>query len=150
MPAKSRAIPPKKFDFSGFEGHTELFGPHPFTWKTPTPPENIRTQKFGFGFLFFVPDGPLRGSSCRNLALFGCGSLGANALLGPYPFSLCVFLRRATGFCEKKPFARTPFFLVLDSHGGTADEHVSRRSVGEALHELLHLMPTDASCSLGM
>ena len=50
--AKSRDIPPKKFDFPGFEGHTELFGPHPFTWKAPTPPENIRTQKFGF-VLFF-------------------------------------------------------------------------------------------------
>ena len=23
----------------GFEGDTELFGPHPFTWKTPTPPK---------------------------------------------------------------------------------------------------------------
>ena len=45
-------IPPKKFDSLGFEGHTELFGPHPFTWKTPTPSENIRTQKFRFGFLF--------------------------------------------------------------------------------------------------
>ena len=42
----------KKFDSLGFEGHTELFGPHPFTWKTPTPPENIRTQKFRFGFFF--------------------------------------------------------------------------------------------------
>ena len=52
IPAKSRDIPPKKFDFLGFEGHTELFGPHPFTWKTPTPPENIRTQKFRFGFFF--------------------------------------------------------------------------------------------------
>ena len=50
--AKSRDIPPKKFDFPGFEGHTEPFGPHPFKWKTPTPPENIRTQKFGF-VLFF-------------------------------------------------------------------------------------------------
>ena len=44
IPAKSRDIPPKKFDFPGFEGHTELFGPHPFTWKTSTPPENIRTK----------------------------------------------------------------------------------------------------------
>ena len=42
----------RKFDFPGFEAHTKLFGPHPFTWKTPTPPENIRTQKFGF-VLFF-------------------------------------------------------------------------------------------------
>ena len=70
IPAKSRDIPPKKFDFPGFEGHTELFGPQPFVWKTPTPPENIRTQKFRFGFLFrawqmsiksFCPlGGPLR------------------------------------------------------------------------------------------
>ena len=52
IPAKSRDIPPKKFDFPGFEGRIELFGPHPFTWKTPTPLENIRTKKFGFGFLF--------------------------------------------------------------------------------------------------
>ena len=26
---------PKKFDFPGFEGHTELFGTHPFSWKPP-------------------------------------------------------------------------------------------------------------------
>ena len=52
--AKSQDIPPKKFDFPGFEEHAELFGPHHFTWKTPTPPENIRTQ-IGF-VLFFVPD----------------------------------------------------------------------------------------------
>ena len=38
--------------FLGSEGHTELFGPHPFTWKTRTPPEDIQTKKFGFGFLF--------------------------------------------------------------------------------------------------
>ena len=47
-----RDIPPKKFDFPGFEEHIELFGPHPFMWKTPTPPEKIRTKKFRFGFLF--------------------------------------------------------------------------------------------------
>ena len=52
IPPNSRDIPPKKFDFAGFEGHTELFGPHPLMWKTPTPPENIRTQKSGF-VLFF-------------------------------------------------------------------------------------------------
>ena len=43
--------PPQKFDFPGFEGRIEFFGPHPFTWKTPTPLGNIRTKKFGFGFL---------------------------------------------------------------------------------------------------
>ena len=52
IPAKSRDIPPKKFDFPGFEGHTELFGPHPFAWKTPTPPENIRTQSLGLCSFF--------------------------------------------------------------------------------------------------
>ena len=53
IPAKSQDIPPKKkFDFPGFEGHIELVGPHPFTWKTPTPPENIQTQKLGFVLLF--------------------------------------------------------------------------------------------------
>ena len=45
----------KSLIFPGFEGHTELFGPHPFTWKTPITPENIQTQKFGF-VLFFVPE----------------------------------------------------------------------------------------------
>ena len=55
-PAKSRDIPPKKFDSLGFEGHTELFGPHPFTQKTPTPPEDISGLKsLGLGS-FFVPE----------------------------------------------------------------------------------------------
>ena len=44
--------PAKKFVSLGFEGHAELFGPHPFMWKNPTPTENIRTKKFGFGCLF--------------------------------------------------------------------------------------------------
>ena len=32
---KSQDIPPKSLVFLGFKGHTELFGPHPFKWKTP-------------------------------------------------------------------------------------------------------------------
>ena len=36
---KFQDIPPKSLVFLGFEGDTEFFGPHPFTWKTPTPPE---------------------------------------------------------------------------------------------------------------
>ena len=32
---KSLDIPPKGLFSLGFEGHTELFGPHPFTWKPP-------------------------------------------------------------------------------------------------------------------
>ena len=50
--AKSRDIPPKNLVSLGFEGHTKLFGPHPLTWKTLTPPEDIRTKKFRFGLLF--------------------------------------------------------------------------------------------------
>ena len=44
----------KKFDLSGFEGHTELFGPHPFMWKTPPPTENIH-----YPVLFLVRLAPL-------------------------------------------------------------------------------------------
>ena len=33
---KSRDIPPKSLVSQGFQRHTELFGPHSFTWKTPT------------------------------------------------------------------------------------------------------------------
>ena len=46
IPPKISGYPAQKFGFLGLEGHTELFGPHPFTWKTPTPPEDIRTTKF--------------------------------------------------------------------------------------------------------
>ena len=40
--------PAKVPGYLSSKGHTELFGPHPFTWKTPTPPEDSRTQKFEF------------------------------------------------------------------------------------------------------
>ena len=52
IPAKSQDIPPKKFDFPGFEGHTEFFDPHPLKWKTPTPPEDSRTKKAWVWVLF--------------------------------------------------------------------------------------------------
>ena len=45
---KSRDITPISL---GFEWRTQLFGPHPFTWKTPTPPEDIQTKELGFLFL---------------------------------------------------------------------------------------------------
>ena len=40
----SRDILPRSLVSLGFEGHTELFGPHPFTWKTPTPSEGLLTE----------------------------------------------------------------------------------------------------------
>ena len=41
--------------FLGFEAHTELFGPHLFTWKTPTHPKISGPESLGLGF-FFLPD----------------------------------------------------------------------------------------------
>ena len=45
----------QNFWFSGFRGTSRTVWPPPLsdpcTWKTPTPPKNIRTKKFGFGFL---------------------------------------------------------------------------------------------------
>ena len=38
-----------------FEGEHELFGHHPFAWKTPTPPGGLRTQKVN-RCVFFLPD----------------------------------------------------------------------------------------------
>ena len=54
IPAKSREYLAKKPVALGFEGHSELFGPRPFTRKTLTPPEDIQTQKFGFVLLFLA------------------------------------------------------------------------------------------------
>ena len=48
-PQKSWDIPPKSLVSLGFEGHTELFGPHPFTSKftrkTPHPTRRYPDQK---------------------------------------------------------------------------------------------------------
>ena len=54
IPAKIPGYPAKKFGFPGFRRTYRAlnFGPHPFPWKTPTPPKDIRTKKFGSGFLF--------------------------------------------------------------------------------------------------
>ena len=35
-----------------FEGGHEVFDPHPFAWKTPTPPGGLRTQKVNLCALF--------------------------------------------------------------------------------------------------
>ena len=56
--AKIPGYPAKKFVFPGFEGHTELFGPHPFMWKTPTVcthPKISGPRSLGLGS-FFLPD----------------------------------------------------------------------------------------------
>ena len=39
-----------------FEGEHELFGHHPFAWKTPTPSGGLRTQKVNPCALFLLPE----------------------------------------------------------------------------------------------
>ena len=40
-----------------FKGGHEVFGHHPFAWKTPTPPGGLRTQKVNLKIvLFFLPE----------------------------------------------------------------------------------------------
>ena len=51
-PSKLPGYPAQKVWFPWFRGTYRTFGPHPFMCKTPTPTENIRTQKFGFVLLF--------------------------------------------------------------------------------------------------
>ena len=41
----SQDIPPKSLVSQGFEGHVELFGPQPFTWKNPHPTRRCLDQK---------------------------------------------------------------------------------------------------------
>ena len=54
-PGKIPGYPAQEVWFPWFRGTYRTFGPHPCTWKTPSPPENIRTQSLGLGS-FFVPD----------------------------------------------------------------------------------------------
>ena len=63
---KSRDIPPKSLVSLGFEAHTELFGPHPFTWKTPTPPEDIRTKDVWVWVPFSSLQHSSYNSTCRG------------------------------------------------------------------------------------
>ena len=48
-----------------FDGGHEVFGHHPFAWKTPTPPGGLRTQKLNL----FAPFSCLK--KCRNLLTSG-------------------------------------------------------------------------------
>ena len=52
IPAKIAGYPAQEVWFPWASKDIPSFGPHHFTWKTPTPPEDIRPQKFGFVFLF--------------------------------------------------------------------------------------------------
>ena len=50
---RTSQVPP--FETQGrqtFEGGQELFDPHPFAWKAPTPPGGLRTQKVNLCALF--------------------------------------------------------------------------------------------------
>ena len=56
IPAKSRDIPPKKFDFPGFNGHTELFGPPPLHVEDTHPTRRYPDSKVWVWVRFFFPD----------------------------------------------------------------------------------------------
>ena len=69
-PSKIPGYPTKKAWFPWVSKDIpNLFGPHPFTWKTPTPPENIRTQKFGFVHFSRAWVGCTPRGSCNNRLL---------------------------------------------------------------------------------
>ena len=55
IPAKSRDIRPRTFDFPGFEGDTELFGPTPSRGRPPPHPKISGPKSLGLGS-FFLPD----------------------------------------------------------------------------------------------
>ena len=84
-PNKILGYPTQKSDFPGFEGHTKFLGPHPFMWKTPTPPEYIRTQKFAW-FQFFrgrsdwTTGAPHDGNECKKYRV--CARLWRTLLYG--------------------------------------------------------------------
>ena len=52
IPAKSRDIPPQSWFSLGFEGHTELFGPHCFRMEDPHPTGGYPDPKAGVCALF--------------------------------------------------------------------------------------------------
>ena len=54
IPPKSRDIPPKKFGFPGFEGHTELLAPTPSRGRPPPHPRISGPKSLGLGS-FFLP-----------------------------------------------------------------------------------------------
>ena len=59
-------MPPKSLVSLGFEGIPNFLTPTPFTWKTATPPEFIRTRKFEFMLLFLACLRRGRGGSLRD------------------------------------------------------------------------------------
>ena len=83
---------PKSLISPGFEGHTELFGPHPFTWKDPQPHRRISgPESLGLGSFFF--------SDSRQITCFA--SQFPHALLWRCSYCFgCSVLLRAARFCS--------------------------------------------------
>ena len=52
IPRTSQIPPSETQGRHTFEGEHELFGHHPFAWKTPPPPGGLRTQKLNLCALF--------------------------------------------------------------------------------------------------
>ena len=91
-----------------FEGHAKLLRPHPFMQKTPTPPKNARTQKFGF-VLLFLPDWQQHDHPQQNR---NQGELKVTELK--------VTEKAQNADFRRKPqlFADSPLLLEIEAFGG--------------------------------
>ena len=101
-----------------FEGGHEVFGHHPFAWKTPTPPGGLRTQKLNLCALFsclrisgIKKRGLLEGVFCKMHASLGCGALSAKYTAGGH-YPRVFFVRLASTLdSTETPFAKTHLSL---------------------------------------
>ena len=63
-----------------FEGGHELFGHHPFAWKTPAPPGGLQTQKVNLYALFRNRKGTPRNFCNKDFAVLSDEFSGAISL----------------------------------------------------------------------
>ena len=96
-------VPP--FETEGrqtFEGGHELFGHHPFAWKTPTPANGLRTQKVNLCALFLLHD--------SRKVIFWCKVSRSDNLSTTVPCTVDIlwqFMTLHDGFMTLRTQART-------------------------------------------
>ena len=130
-------IPP--FETQGrktFEGGHEVFGHHPFPWKTPTPPDGLRTQKINLFGSFFWPELNLGASGLFPIfsegptkARVGGSQKGGFQKGG---FGGCPpGTKTGTRYvCQNHPFTKPPFYLPVSLFG--VDKRVVSKRVVSA------------------
>ena len=115
-----------------FEGGHEVFGHHPFEWKTPTPPGGLRTQKVNLCALFScrksrAPGNIRSAKQGPNIATLLWGSPKASHIKASHPhfprFRVRIFrvfrvfalrnLLRPLFFWGKRDFPHFPRFLRI-------------------------------------